>query len=537
MTPSLERATEILPFEIPEKGDASLKKAVDLFSRLGIDNTFRAYSNVIDALNLWLLGGVASRFYSRLTKYKEVKALIGELRAYQGIPAAVPEPGKNNPVPNFTERPLATLILEPHKRGAEAYEEQNAFEVIKSLLVLVVLSGDRGKGVTNDRRIKKISEKLHRQYRKGHHIDELKILQDNLKKLSGYHGLVAFLRKNKEMQLFSWLVELLPYIEGSELKLIENDSYRISGNSGVAKIGVMSAQKVSIFSVPHSEINEDGDNDGLFAVTDISEAVPDITDLRPPTADLTEIENQVLDELFGDIEQVRNELSYLISSSTLRVLDRDFLMYDTAVFNPIERKWLVESLHDELPLRALITVLCISMGESASKIGEKHIGSSGDITLKGYFKREIPVLKNSKIPLDVNSDLYEEHISDCSSNVIYLPLPDVAKDLLKNIDGIKEDITVNELCNSHGYKATELVKAHMKGLREKYGSRFNSNRIPGQIKNYLNGSRRDACLTFALFGSETSQAPTSYYYRAFLTGDLIKAYGDICREYFCVDGK
>lgn len=281
MTPSLEQSIEILPFEIPIDGDISSKAAADFFSRLGVDNTFRAHSNVIDALNSWLFGGASSRFYSRLPKYKEIKALTDSLSHCQRIPAAVPDPGRNNPVPNFTERPLTTLILEPHKRGSEAYTDQDAFEVIKALLVLIVLSGDREKGGANDRRIRKLSQSLYRRYRKGVQIDELHTLEEHLLNISGYYGLLAFIRKNTDMELFSWLSELLPYLDVGELKVIENDSYRVNENSGIAKIGVLSERKTSIFSVSQSEIDEDGDNDGLFAITDSSEVIPDINELAP----------------------------------------------------------------------------------------------------------------------------------------------------------------------------------------------------------------------------------------------------------------
>ena len=537
MTSSLEQSIEILPFEVPIDGDISSQVAVDFYSRLGVDNTFRAYFNVIDALNMWLFSGAASRFYSRLPKYKEIKAITDKLSNCQSIPAAVPDPSRKNPVPNFAQRPLTTLILEPHKRGSETYADQDAFEVIKALLVLIVLSGDREKGEANDSRIRKLSQSLYRRYRKGDRIDELSTLEEHLPNISGYYGLLAFIRKNAGMDLFGWLSELLPYLEMGELKVIENNSYRVSENSGIAKIGVLSERKTSIFRVSQSDIDEDGDNDGLFAITDSSEIIPDVNELSPPKQELSGAESPAVTELFEDIRKVSKELSYLISLSKLRVLDRDFLMFDTAVFNPIERKWLVESLDDEIPIRALMTVLCISLGENASKIGKKIIGASGDITISGYFKREIPILKNAKKPPEVNCDLYENHIGDSNSKVIYLPLPDVAKELLHKVTEIKEDITVNELCEIYGYKPTELIKSHMKLLREKYGGRFNSNRVHGQLKNYLNGSRRDACLTYALFGCETCQAPTSYYYRAFLTKELIGVYREITKEYFIINEK
>lgn len=502
----------------------------DFFSRFDIDTELQAHSNLVRALERVLFSNSLCKIiFGRLKVVKGAKNFIHHCHACPDLPKASPCKKNGNPVCNYPKFPVAAFLLTPVHSGKDLYPKQLAYDVISALFIVIRLSGNRNHGDQAHKLIKKVAVYLRRSYQNKKIISELELLDFKLQELKSFYRLLTFIKSNaEEYKLFEWLSDLTKLIE------IETDVGEELDNISLQAIQQLSLSNVDLSKKTYfslSGINQDIDSDEsniIVSLSSVSNNLPSLDELNPSY----EIDDHETSSFVSrNLKKDRKMLSEFFGGNPTRVRSRELMSYDTSIFNEIEREWLFKSLNDESPLSSLIIGLMILTGLTPKELGKKKIGEDGDISANGKYKRKVPSLRKAKIPNDSDRDLYKP-FNEGDYQILTLNLPKFIQDLIVNVCFSGENIKIKALCKRNDMKVSELVKTHIKTLRDTYGSRFITKRISGQLKNYISASHNDPCINYTLFGKRAYQAPTALYYRSIREEDLQGIYANSWKEYF-----
>ena len=491
----------------------------------------QTYVNTAEVLNYYFAeNSLCRRYFKRLKIVSNVLQLADWFLTHPNLEAAPTAKHDGNPVISFHEFPIAAYILSPLRSGDKRHPNQSAYELITSLYIVILLSGPNNPGLEFNKYTKYIAIYLRRLNQSNEKSAELMLIESRIPKFSGLYDLISFIKSQSMKGLFSWMSELMrlnPIDAGDQ---IEVKNPLITSSLPLHNYSITGDRHTSVFGLRRSD-EKQGDSGVIASFAHIGKLVPDSANIDPdPEVPKT---TSILEET-NKLKKTRLQLIKHLAWQPPKTMIRQARAYDIAIFNPIEREWLKHSLNQKAPLSSLIVSLLILTGCTPKELGKKTIGRGGQITEKGEYRRKIPKPRNAKKPNAENSDLYEPNHIDSFDQLLVLSLPEFVIELITAVVP-GNAIRIKELCKQSDQKLNEIVKSHVKILREEHGARFIPKRISGQLKNYISANIQDPSVTYALFGKNAFQAPTAFYYRSLKVSELQSVYSNAWQEYFLCD--
>jgi len=507
----------------------------------GIETELKAHRNLIEDILDITHHPSNIRIFSQLSAYKDIIDIFNQLN--KASPALSLAPGiglRNNPVEHLYLRPLAALVMMEKDKTNSSYSSIYTL----SLLVILIARSKPNMPEEHKKKVIRAAHEIRSAAELGKSGKDLSIFNEKLEKINNIHQLLETLRNSSEIKdndksnsVFSAVKQIVDFVPTKRIK-----HFQIKEQSSFldpADASDTLDHSPIVFS--HDQVaDEDPENQSFVFTSNDSDAIQDIPNETISREITKEIDKKKLKSFTNELQNIKNDISvYQNTSSPIRYLDNDFNKFSTNLYNSIERRWLTEALKTPNDFEsdektALLIGLSICTNIHYTKALNFILGDDGDITWDGSIRRKIPDIENAIRPDEHDQKLYIKHINDQTNPFVYLPLPRFIVKILKNISDTNssDDISLLRLFEQSGDNAGELVKKYIGEINERYGQRFNTNRLSGQLKQYVKSEENDPCITYALFGHEDQRPPSAFYYRSITLSRLINKYEKLVNRYF-----
>jgi len=510
-----------------------------LFAKFEISTGFNAHQNLINEILSVCAHHHNKRLFSSLEIYQQL------LQDFQPYAESDLEPvagqGKwNNPVKYVSRRPLAALIL------MDKSHKDTRLDPIYVLTQLIIFSihSNIEKSSKSLKHVINAANEVRSLLESENPITLLTNFSESIKDIYYINELIELIKydqdirsNSKAISIFSAISKILPLIPTKGIA-----HFRVSRPSPLqdpADVTNTLYRSPVIFSSENSS-SEEPEEECLVFVTDSTDDIHDIDEEKIAPEFIENLPSSDLEELSTTLKGTKLDTEkYLSTKLPIAYLDNDFSQYSRNLHNQIERKWLSDALKEPEKLDSdTITSLCISLSICTSinhiDLLDQSISENGLITPDGYFCRQIPDTPNAIKPEGKAKELYTEHINDQTQPYVYLPLPEIVKAQINKIPAkqIEKSKTIRDLFDPKDKDPAEKIKGLIQRLNNKYGQRFNTNRISCQLKQFIKSVENDPCITYAIFGRTDQKAPTAFYYRSITLGRLVSIYESLSERYF-----
>ena len=517
-----------------------------IFSSFHIDQNYQAHGNLIKKLHNVFSAYKYPQLYSALNDYESICDLV-EKSGKINLPIAENPTSGDTPEEVKGNRSLINFVMLPLDFNPQKAEVIN----LLSLLTICAIWSDIPKETqdlenliiaTNQIRItqtKKVPDALFDEYNK--------LISTDI----GFYYLSSLITSEatrtdnrSNAKLFRSIRAILPLIKIT--KNIPHHSVKFISQNKTLNIDTEVENSFNSFNSFHPDIKENVEENEISLLTQLDNQLLDIEN-EEISSELKKTLKGIAPKLKKTLSESKQELAKNLNTQPLVYTDKNHLKYSTNLFNPIERKWLLQSLESPEEFNsneasALIIAVSISLNKKISDVLKLQLSPSsetlvGGISIEGCFYKEIPEAQKAIRPNKNKNkkSLYLPHANDSKSKIsLKLELPDIIKEKITKLKGDKLGKTkLSELFNETENDTTEIqINRLIRELNTQYGHRFNKNRISCQLKQFINSRLNDPCITYAIFGSSEQRSPPAYYYRAISLSTLIDQYKSLSNEYF-----
>jgi len=510
-----------------------------LFEKFEINTGFNGHQNLINEILSISSHHSVDTIFSTLELFQN---LCDTFSAYKDadLTLAATQGTWNNPVKHVRKRPIAALTLMDKNPKDKNFDP---VFVLSQLIILAVFS-DLKKNNDHIKRIAEAANQLRSLIESDTPLSVLSEFDKKLTKIYYFNELVDLISNNTDIRSNSKAISIFNSINRI-LDLIPNKG--LKHHTVIKQKAFQESDDITNHWLPPPVIfsqtekpNKEPENETLVYVNDTTEDIHDIEeeeiseDLLKilPSINITEITNEL-----SETKTLSALYQPAVSPSSYR--DTSFCYYAKNLHNIIERQWLKSALISPETINSDdATALCIGLSICTSinyrDVLGFSIGEHGHVTPDGFYKRKIPDSPNAVTPDDSVKHLYLPHINDIDNSSINLPLPDFIKIKLQKLIPFnnKCTLTIRDLFINNTKKPEDLIKGFIQELNKIHGQRFNTNRVSCQLKQYIKSYENDACISYALFGTDEQKTPTAFYYRSIELNRLISIYKKYSEQYF-----
>lgn len=275
-------------------------------------------------------------------------------------------------------------------------------------------------------------------------------------------------------------------------------------------------------AIQRPSLNKDVHDQGLMQDSSVRQSSGLSVDLALDGAEIAESSSPVVEVSLSDrltSEDAEGLPSYVMHRSIGKLRRaRGMHPYSKELFNEIERSWLVDHFEARLADRNctvddLITLLSMTLGRTGALLaGLTFGGLEGGVVQGNLYRISVSAPENAAEP-------DKELSKRCrpTRDEFFVKLPSLLVKYLRYF-GLheKNGVELGVALGVSGSELEEAVKASIKQVREKHGTRFNKKRVESQLRYYIASKTKDMSLLDIIFGHGEKAVPVQRYYRYML---------------------